>query len=375
MEKETRTLETLQLSEGITVLGYWKPGLAFKQTLHEKTELRRLRTLRHTRFGNWLVGLSPITRYPVLLLSFPEYCLKAFFISLWNRPQFIACHNLILLPLAAIIKVLCRSRLVYVPHELETHRTGLVGPLKTVSKISEKLFIRFVDSTVVVCDPIARWYESAYRIPKVHVVPNVPYHPCPGNLFPRTNLLREHFSIPENDLICIYQGLVSKGRGVEDLLDLFAELPPHLHLVVMGYGELTELVKSKSHEHPNIHFKEAVPVGEILAWTSSADVGLFFNSKSMTLSYQYSLPNKFFEYAIGGLFIVISDNFVEQCRYLHEHQLGMAVTPKLESLKQTLLSLSKSQVAESVSRSAEFRRTIGWQSFAEVYRYAYTGDE
>jgi hypothetical protein len=375
MEKETKTLEDLEICDRIMVLGYWKPGLQFRQDLHGKTELIRFQTLRHTRFGSWLVSFSKLTRYPVLLLELPEYCLKAFFTSLWNRPQFIACHNLILLPLAAIIKLLCGCRLVYVPHELETHRTGLTGLMKTASKITEKLFINRADSTVVVCDPIARWYEKAYLLPKVHVVPNVPYHPCSGTLFARTALLRGHFSISNEEIICIYQGLVNKGRGVEELLELFAGgLPLHLHLVVMGYGELVELVKTKSRNHPNIHFKETVPVDEILSWTSSADIGITFIASEMTLSYQYSLSNKFFEYAIGGLFLVVSDNLLEQSRFIQQYGLGVSIEPSLNRLRDFLNNLTKLEIANVVEKSAEFRKSISWKSFEHVYIEAYLGE-
>lgn len=371
MEKETHTLVNNEIVGSVTVLGYWKSALPTQQQLHPKVTLERIQTFRHSRIGGWFMGLSNLFRYPILLLSFPEYCLKALFRLLWRRPRFIACHNLILLPVAVVGKLISGGRLIYVPHELETHRTGLKGPLVLLSKLIERCCIPFVNSTIVVCDPIARWYEHAYNIPEVYVVPNVPYHPCRGTAFKKTTLLRQHFGIRESDIICLYQGLISNGRGIEQLLEVFQSLPSDRHLVIMGFGELSDLVKEQSLSFPNIHFKDAVPVNDILAWTSSADVGLFFNSQRMTLSYQYSLPNKFFEYAIGGLYIVISDNFVEQARYLEDHSLGIAIKPELQALKTALLGLTRQEIADKIKDSVLFRKSIGWQSFENVYRLAY----
>ena len=59
----------------------------------------------------------------------------------------------------------------------------------------------------------------------------------PGNLS-----LKDKFSLADDRLVFVYAGLLSKGRGIEILLDLFSTEFDGTDLVFLGHGELKHLV-------------------------------------------------------------------------------------------------------------------------------------
>jgi hypothetical protein len=371
IEKESESQIRGELVKKVFMLGTAGHHSRRNEAKGPRIELILFRSIKSSSFGKTISALGKWPRLFIGAYSYFEYCFSVFLFLLKERPKYLTCHQLLLLPLCSACKLFIGSRLIYGPHELETHRTGLIGPLLWLSKAIEAWCIRFVDSTIVVCDPIARWYEDRYSIPKVHVVPNVPYHPCRGALVPKTDLFRKHFGIPDGHLIFLYQGLVCRGRGIEQLMEVFSNVRSDRHLVIMGFGELADSVRDVCRQHPQIHYKEGVYIGEILSWTSSADVGITFVASKMTLSYQYSLSNKFFEYAIGGLFLIVSNNLVEQSRFIQQYDLGVSIEPSLNRLIDLVNHLTKSEIVDVVEMSAEFRKTISWQSFEDVYLEAY----
>jgi glycosyltransferase involved in cell wall biosynthesis len=371
LDKETKTLIGRGIASELIVFGYAKPNQPRRESIAPGITYHRLAIARWSDFGVFLVTWLPLMRIPLALISALQFYFKSFLMTCVSRPKYIACHNLLLLPVAVAAKLICRARLVYVPHELETHRTGLSGLPLLLSKVIERLCVGFSSSIVVVCEPIKKWYQQHYpRIP-VFVVPNIPLNPNPGTALPKTSKLRDHFKIPRDALIFLYQGLVSRGRGVEDLITVFKLAKPDRHLIIMGHGELSDYVRNEAAICPRIHFKESVPIEELLAWTSSADAGLFYNQRRMTLSYQYSLPNKFFEYAIGQLYLIVSSNFIEQSRLIREHRLGRSIPADNTELLAAVNGLTQEQIKTCLRESLGYRQAIGWQTYAPFYDKAY----
>jgi glycosyltransferase involved in cell wall biosynthesis len=371
LDKETKTLIERGIASELIVFGYAKPNQPRRESVAPGITYHRLAIARWSDFGVFLVNRLPLMRIPLALISALQFYCKSFLMTCSSRPKYIACHNLLLLPVAVAAKLICRARLVYVPHELETHRTGLSGLPLLLSRVIERLCTGFSSSIVVVCDPIQKWYQQHYpRIP-VFVVPNIPLNPNPGTTLSKTGQLRNHFNLPREAFIFLYQGLVTRGRGIEDLIAVFKLANADRHLVIMGHGELSDDVRSEAATCPRIHFKESVPIGELLAWTSGADAGLFYNQRRMTLSYQYSLPNKFFEYAIGQLYLIVSSNFVEQSRLIGEHQLGRSIPPVNAELLAAVNGLTREQIDTCLRESQAYRQAIGWQTYAPCYDKAY----
>ena len=301
--KETNSLIKLGLVSEIKILGYWEPELDLKEQIDNEREINRLTSLiKKVKLQKSLL------RKAIALISFLELNIKYLIHILRYKPDFISCHNLILLPVCVLGKKLTGGKLIYVPHELETEKTGLSGSLKKVSVYIERKFFKHADKTIVVCEPIAAWYRSGYNANNVYVLRTVPFNPFVDKPLVRSQKLRDEFGIPESDIIFIYQGIIDRARGCKEILDSFTNVNINRHIIMMGYGDMEDYIIEMSSKFKNIHYKPAVPIDQIIEFTSSADVGIFFLPFDISLSYRHSMPNKFFEYLMGGLPVIVSDN-------------------------------------------------------------------
>ena len=119
------------------------------------------------------------------------------------------------------------------------------------------------------------------------------------------------------------------------------------------------MLKSK-----NIHFHESVTSNSLQVYTSSADVGLCL-IEDYCLSYRYCLPNKFFEYAMAGLPILVSD-LPEMRKLVQKYNCGViceSVTPDgiVKGLKE-LLGQDLQKLGKNARRMAEDH---SWESQEE----------
>jgi len=220
-------------------------------------------------------------------------------LSMRGRP--VACvnaHSLAVLPLAVLLKRLHGAKLIYDTHELETETVAARGLRRPLMRILERMLIGQSDAVSVVSPSISSWYAARYGIPMPIVVRNVPIAPSapPAS---SSRALRDRFAIGDAELVFLYQGLLGRGRLVDEFLVAFAGLTGR-HLVVMGFGPLEQEVREAAEANPNIHFLPAVPPDEVLAVTAGADVGLC-GVADVCLSYHLSLPNKIFEYFAAGV--------------------------------------------------------------------------
>lgn len=362
--KETKSLIQLKLVNEIRILAYWERGLKKQEKIDEDREIVRLMTIPKT-----LSLKNSLFRKIVAFIGLIEINIKYLFHIYRYKSDFISCHNLMLLPICATGKLITKSKLLYVPHELETERTGLDGLLKKVSKIVEKKFINYADKIMVVCEPIAKWYRANYNLNNVFVLRNVPYNPYINKPLVKSNKLREIFNIPDDHLVFIYQGIISESRGCFDLIEIFKKSDTDRHLILMGFGDLVPYLINISNEYDNIHYKESVPVNEIIEYTSSADVGMFFLPFEISLSYRYSLPNKFFEYLLGGLPVIVSDNLEYLASIVSNDDLGWVVEDNNSSLHKLINSLVKNSLPKS--NIENYTKNIGWRIEDKILKEIY----
>ena len=155
----------------------------------------------------------------------------------------INCHSLPVLPLCVALKKRHKCKLIYDTHELETETDGSSGIRKLLSKLVEKILIRYVNETITVCNSIAEWYSQAYGLQNVWVVKNVPHRQdIPPD---KSRFLREKFKIPDDHIVFLYQGVLNQVRGTDFLLRVFSEIGADKHIVFMGFGSSLDEVKKK----------------------------------------------------------------------------------------------------------------------------------
>ena len=360
MIKETRSLIALNLVDEIIIAAMHSDGQQEEEQFEQNIMVKRFRLLS-----------KKYSKIRILrMFSKIEFLVKLLFNYRKYHFVYINCHSILVLPVGVLLKKMgVTDFLIYDTHELETETVGLSGINKSFFKFLEKQLIKHCDRVICVCQPIADWYKKEYKLSKVHVIQNMPYN---NNLaFTKSQILKTKLNIPLEDILFIYQGGLMPGRGIETLLNVFSRSNSNRHIVFMGYGELVDQILTFCNKYSNIHFHEAVPMHEILRYTSSADIGLVYVPGKLCLSYELSLPNKFGEYILAGIPIVISDNLSYLKSIIEHNNLGWYVEDE-DGLQTLINDLSLSEYSDKSKYVADYKRNIGWEyeekEYMEIYK-------
>ena len=270
------------------------------------------------------------------LLKYCEFFYKA--VKECRKADIIHCNDLQPLPVAVMAKIFSfgTTKVVYDAHEYETEVKGLIGIRKSLAKFLEGVLIKFVDKVITVNDSIADKYVEMYNIDKPYVVLNSPNK---LGIIEKSDIFREKFNLLKDDKIFLYQGGFSKGRGIEILLETFANIDiKNVCIVFLGYGELEKKIKKYADKYKNIFYHEAVTPQVLLDYTVSADYGISL-IENVCLNYFYCLPNKFFEYSMTGLPIICS-NFPVMKDFMKTYNAGVCAEPdNIDSITNAIKSV------------------------------------
>ena len=249
-----------------------------------------------------------------------EYTYKL--IHKFKNIDIIHCHDTAPLLMAFLYKIVKNKKvkIIYDAHEYEAYTHNIKSMKKVFIIFLERMFIHKVDSVITVSDSIANAYTSKYNIQKPFLVLNTPNYMKADE----KNIFREKFKIPNNYTIFLYQGLLGKGRGLENTIEAFKRLENKKVVVIfMGYGELENMVKDTAKKFNNIYYHSFVHPDELLNYTSSADFGLNLTINTC-LSRYYALPNKLFEYTMAEIPSIVSDHY-ERSKFVRDYKIGLVV--------------------------------------------------
>lgn len=234
------------------------------------------------------------------------------------KPELVHCHDTLVLPIGAILKLVTGCKLIYDAHELESDRNGLTKLQGKLTLYTEKFLWRFIDALIVVSPSIEKWYLANLGNKKSTVILNSP-------LFDDVNIsggsyLRDKFNIPTENLIFLYIGILGKGRGLENLVKAFSNESVRSHIVFLGFGELSSYLKEISELNDKFHLHDAVPHSQVVPIAMSASFGLCL-IENISLSDYLCLPNKLFEYCFAGIPVLASD-FPDIKKIINDYCVG-----------------------------------------------------
>jgi glycosyltransferase involved in cell wall biosynthesis len=224
-------------------------------------------------------------------------------------PDVVHAHDLPQLGAAIYLKRETGIPVVYDAHELYPEISTLTAGDKVRLDQRERLLIRECDSVITVNPLIATEMSRRYKISEPAVVFNAAEPPAGFDPKRPHRLLKEHFSIPDGEDILLYQGWMSKTRGLQTLCSAMSGVREGVHLVFMGYGESQNELEEIAISHNltrRVHFKSTVSQAELLFWTASADAGVI-PYQNIDLNNHYCSPNKLFEFILAGVPIVAND--------------------------------------------------------------------
>lgn len=364
--KMARTLQ--EAGHDVTVVALSGPGLP----AHE------------VRPGGWKVirvpiGSDRLPRSPIFgAIKFSELIVRV--VRLTRSVEIMHCNDVEAYVIGLFAKALNRDlRLVYDCHEYEAERIGKPEWQKTIIRWIEGRFIHRADAVLMVSPSIAEAYRGdygAHRVPKTWLVRNAP-DPDPKvkalQSGEKPRHFRDHFGIPKGATIFLYQGSLSRDRGIEHLVEAMAILTTirdDIHLVFMGFGRLETWLSDLAAHHDHLHFHPAVEYDEVLSISASADVGIV-STQPTCKNHLYCLPNKLFEYIQAGI-PVLSNALVDAKALLIQYGAGMAVeadTP--ESWAQAMIQMSDTPLDDWRAGARQAGEDINWPTEARELLAAY----
>ena len=187
----------------------------------------------------------------------------------------------------------------------------------------ENSLIPYTDHPITVNKSLSTIFQQKYHKPFA-IIRNIPPQEPPNR--PNT----QNYTLPSSPFF-IYVGVLNEGRGLELYLEAVAKTK--FPLVICGQGILEASLKQKAKTleiEQQVYFLGQIPPQELHAIISQAHAGLLL-LEDYSLSYYYSLANKFFDYLHAGIPQICID-FPEYQQMIHQHKVGCLSPFNLEKL-------------------------------------------
>lgn len=264
-------------------------------------------------------------------LFYAEYNLRLFFYMIFKKLDIVCSIDLDTLLPGYLISKWRHKKLVYDAHEYYTGVIELAGR-KSVYRFWKGLEAWIVPQLTyayTVNESIAKLYQEEYNV-SFNVIRNVP-------------LLKNSISAKgDPGLPLIYVGAVNAGRGLEEIIHAMVHLDTQL--IICGDGdilpELKTLSQSLNLDH-KITFTGYQQPEELRKLLSEASIGLNL-LKNESVSYYYSLANKFFDYMHAGL-PQVTMNFPEYMLINEQHSIAITIDLNVDEIIKAVERLQQDQ--------------------------------
>lgn len=249
-------------------------------------------------------------------LFYATFNVKVFFLLLFSRCSHILANDTDTLPAAFLAAKLKRVKLIFDAHELfpevpELYNRNFVK--KVWIKIEDLFFPRLTKASTV-CESIAGYYKQRYGL-EMTVIRNIP--PCRKS----AGKLLDYGT----KKVILYQGALNKGRGLEWVIEAMPFVTNAV-LVIIGSGDIEQEIKKQVDDlklNDSVIFRGRIAADELYKYTPSASIGLCL-LQDIGLSYQFSLPNRIFDYLHAGV-PVLATRFPEIEKIVETYHTGVLI--------------------------------------------------
>lgn len=357
LEKEIGFLHRAGFDGEIAVLGVEDPGVQVSRTLQEMAQVQVLSPE------------APLRRVPILgkALRFWTWARQLRRILRQRNDSVIVIHSLAAL-FASCFLLRHSARIIYDAHEYETERNGFAPWQKRLARVAERLCIGKVSETWAVSPSIVAAYRKRYPDCPVRLIMNLPPAPDETRHNTAETDLRSRVGLGPERMVFGYLGALGPGRSIEMYLEVFSQLwdaggedqSAVPDLVILGDGSLRDLCARTAERVPNIHYLPPVAPDQVVAAARSFDVGLCLIDPS-SLSYRFSLPNKFFQHLSAGNFVLVLEE--------SEDMLGFARDDN------RILTTRTGQLAQDMTGAIDAVSRNATAPFADVRTYYWESQE
>ena len=247
--------------------------------------------------------------------------------ALREKAQVYHFHDPELIPVAVLIKLVTRKKIIYDVHEdvprqimtkewVPTYSRGLVS---TVFALAERASFPFFDAVVAAGEDIVLHLPHS---PRLVVIRN----------FPSLEIARQaeggHGQKSKGEpVVLIYVGGLSEDRGARKMVEAVGYLQGKARLVLVGSfsdPRLEHELREKATEE--VEFTGQVPYQKVFSFLSKGDIGLIcFHPTPNNIASSWR-NNKLFEYMAAGL-PVIASNFSAFKEVIDGNNCGITVNP------------------------------------------------
>lgn len=255
-------------------------------------------------------------------LFYKFYNIRLFFFLLFQKSDLLVSNDLDTLLPNYLVSVMKRIPLVYDSHEYFTGVPELQNrPLiRWVWKSIERFIFPHLKHVMTVSDSIAELYEKEYSIRPLTV------RNCARISTDTMQYSKTEIGINPDHLLLIMQGTgINTDRGGQELIEA-VNITENVSLLIIGSGDLFQFLKDRVRElglEERVKFISKIPWADLMKYTRSADVGISID-RNTNVNYEFSLPNKVFDYISAGIPVIASD-LKEVKRILVENNCGILI--------------------------------------------------
>lgn len=288
---------------------------------------------------------------------YAEFNIRLFFHLIFKKYDYILANDLDTLPACFFASKLKNTELVYDSHELFSESVELQGR-KFVQGFWRKLedfFLPKIKKSFTVSQSIVEFYDKKYQN-NMGLIRNIPL---------KKDVLKvEEVSFPTKNKTILYQGVLNPGRGIKPMIKALKFIDD-LDLIIIGYGKVEQELKDFVAKHKmnnRVHFLGRVERDKLFNYTKQATLGMVLE-EPLGLSFQFSLPNKLFDY-IHAEIPIIAGNLPEISRIINEHKVGVLVDDyKPATIAATIHNLlkDKSLLSKIKENQQKAKEVLCWE--------------
>lgn len=228
---------------------------------------------------------------------------------------------------------------------------GLIPPGRgySVAKYIENMAVNKYDVVGVMSEANVKFFYSEFYFPqgRVEVLPL--WGPALLASHVDRAAVRAEYNFPENGILCVFGGQLIPGRGIELLLRLAKSIKnalPNVLFVVAGKGPQEFFLRQEleKDELKNVRYIGQVPRDQYLQLIAACDIGLVFNSGTVSVP---TFPSKTIDYFRAGLPILGAVEEATDFSEILQAEIGAgysSAAKDFESVRNNLLLMCESDV-------------------------------
>ncbi len=236
------------------------------------------------------------------------------------------------------------------PHWVKWHQS-------VVRLLQDGLYSR-ADGLTVVCEGISELIsrDHALRRPP-RIVRSLPFYSA------------QPFRTTGDVVTVLYHGEIFPTRALHVAVRSMRLWRPEFRFVLRGYSDPAYVAQLRQIADEvgvadRLEIQPPVPFDQIVPAANEADVGYFVHLDTSPQR-RFALPNKFFEYVMAGLALVVSD-LPEMARLVRQYEFGELVPEcEEENIARIINSLDRARIDEMKKNSLAAAKELNWDAEKE----------